>query len=247
MERGNAIHAAIEQLTIERPDDPGEDFAEVLAARIVSELVKAGFDEAALAREQPLAEAAARWLAEQERGRRARAEGHVAIHAEQRGRMTLNLPGGNFTLQAWADRIETWPGGAAVLDFKTGTAPTKQQVEAGLAPQLTLTAAILEAGGFGPDIGQGPVAELAYVRPTGRGEGGEWKTVAAGLDDTATATGDALEGLRRRIEAFDRVETPYVSWAVPKFMSLRGGNYDHLARVWEWHVMGAADGEGEGG
>jgi hypothetical protein len=29
-------------------------------------------------------------------------------------------------------------------------------------------------------------------------------------------------------------------------MSLRGGNYDHLARVWEWHVMGAAA-EGEGG
>ena len=246
MERGNAIHAAIEALTVERPDDIGDDFAEVLAARIVSELVKAGFDEAALAREQPLAEAAARWLADQERGRRARTEGRVAIHAERRGRMTLTLPGGDFVLQAYADRIETWPGGAAVLDFKTGMAPTKQQVEAGLAPQLTLTAAILEAGGFGPDIGRGPVAELAYVRPTGRGEGGEWKAVAAGPEDTATATGDAMEGLTRRIASFDRVETPYVSWAVPKFMSLRGGNYDHLARVWEWHVMGAAD-EGEGG
>lgn len=247
MERGNAIHAAIEALTLDRPDDPGEDFAEVLAARIVSELVKAGFDDAALAREVPLAEAAARWLADQERLRRARPEGRVAIHAEQRGRMTLTLPGGDFVLQAYADRIETWPVEAAVLDFKTGAAPSKKEVEAGLAPQLTLTAAILEAGGFGPDIGRGPVSELAYVRPTGRGEGGEWKTVAAGTEDTAKATDDALDGLTRRITAFDRVETPYVSWAVPKFMSLRGGNYDHLARVWEWHVMGAADGEGDAG
>ena len=247
MERGNAIHAAIEALTLERPDDMGGDFAEALAGRIVAELVKAGFDDAALAREQPLAEAGARWLAEQERVRRARTDGPVTLHAERKGRMTLTLPGGDFVLQAYADRIETWPGGAAVLDFKTGTAPSKKEVEAGLAPQLTLTAAILAAGGFGPEIGRGPVAELAYVRPTGRGDGGEWKTVAAGLEDTATATGDALEGLTRRISHFDRADTPYRSWAVPKFMTLHGGNYDHLARVWEWHVMGAADGEGEGG
>ena len=49
----------------------------------------------------------------------------------------------------------------------------------------------------------------------------------------------ALEGLTRRIAAFDNLETPYVSWAAPQFMGNFGGNYDHLARLWEWHVASA--------
>ena len=43
---------------------------------------------------------------------------------------------------------------------------------------------------------------------------------------------------------FDDETTPYVSWAAPQFMGNQGGNYDHLARVWEWSVIGDGD-EGE--
>ena len=31
------------------------------------------------------------------------------------------------------------------------------------------------------------------------------------------------------------------SWVAPQFMGNFGGNYDHLARVWEWHVVGGED------
>ena len=39
-------------------------------------------------------------------------------------------------------------GSYAIVDYKTGTAPTEKQVRTGLAPQLTLEAAILRHGGF---------------------------------------------------------------------------------------------------
>ena len=55
----------------------------------------------------------------------------------------------------------------------------------------------------------------------------------------------ALEGLKRRVARFDQADTPYPSWAAPQFIGRYGGDYDHLARLWEWHVIG--EGEGEGG
>ena len=54
-----------------------------------------------------------------------------------------------FTLSGIADRIERRNDGSyAILDYKTGAARTEKQVRTGLAPQLTLEAAILRGGGF---------------------------------------------------------------------------------------------------
>ena len=64
--------------------------------------------------------------------------------------------------------------------------------------------------------------------------------------EAAELSRGALEGLKRRIARFDDETTPYVSWAAPQFMGNQGGNYDHLARVWEWMVVGGAESEGEG-
>jgi hypothetical protein len=51
----------------------------------------------------------------------------------------------------------------------------------------------------------------------------------------------ALEGLKARIARFEDSDTPYLSWVAPQFMGTFGGNYDHLARLWEWHVVGGED------
>ena len=50
-----------------------------------------------------------------------------------------------------------------------------------------------------------------------------------------------LERLKQGVAAFDDPATPYASWVAPQFMGNFGGNYDHLARVWEWHVVGGED------
>ena len=50
--------------------------------------------------------------------------------------------------------------------------------------------------------------------------------------------GEALAGLKRRVALFDNPRTPYRSWERPQFIGQYGGDYDHLARLWEWHVIG---------
>ena len=54
----------------------------------------------------------------------------------------------------------------------------------------------------------------------------------------------ALDGLRRRVAAFDDPAKPYLAWAAPQFINQYAGDYDHLARLWEWHVIGEGDAEG---
>ncbi|MGH7018428.1 MAG: hypothetical protein ACREEY_01020, partial [Brevundimonas sp.] len=89
-----------------------------------------------------------------------------------------------------------------------------------------------------------PADELTYVRVVGRKKAGEVAARASGPE--AAALGEAaLEGLKKRVARFDDPNTPYVSWAAPQFMGNYGGNYDHLARVWEWHVVGGEEGDSE--
>ena len=235
--RGNAVHAAIERLTLDWPDDLPEDCEAVLHDHLLRELGARGFEDAAMAREAPLARNCARWLADFERRRRARG---IDILVEQQGAMTFDAPAGPFTVKAFADRIELSSDGAAVMDFKTGAAPSAKQVKSGFAPQLTLTAAILADGGF--ERTNGPVTpdELTYVRVVGRKTAGEVITRASGAEAADLAQA-ALDGLKRRVARFDDEATPYISWAAPQFMGNQGGNYDHLARVWEWSVIGDGD------
>ncbi len=82
-----------------------------------------------------------------------------------------------FRLRARADRIEHRNDGRyAILDYKTGQMPTAPQVQSGLAPQLSLEAAILRAGRLRHDIPAGAsIAEFIYVSlrggdPPGEGE-----------------------------------------------------------------------------
>ena len=128
-------------------------------------------------------------------------------------------------------------------DGEGGQAPSLKEMQAGFAPQLTLTAAILKAGGF-REVGPADPQALTYVRVTGRRIPGEEHVRAEG-DEAATMAAEALEGLARRLARFEDVTTPYVSWAAPKFMGEYGGDYDHLARVREWAVLGGGEEGGE--
>jgi len=241
MARGNAVHKAIERMTLMWPHVLPDDCEAQIEQLLIEELTAHGFEEAAMARETPLARNCASWLAGFEAERRARG---VNLLIEQQGTMTFDAPAGPFTMKAYADRIEVGATGAAIMDFKTGGAPSAKQVKAGFAPQLTLTAAILADGGFKDTNGPVPADELTYVRVVGRKKAGEVAVRASGPE--AAALGEAaLEGLKKRVARFDHPDTPYVSWAAPQFMGNYGGNYDHLARVWEWHVVGGEEGDSE--
>ena len=113
-------------------------------------------------------------------------------------------------------------------------------VRVGLAPQLTLTAAIVAAGGF-ERVAARTIGDLVYVRVSGgRVVGAEVRPAAGAVN---ALVGAAMAGLRARAALFEDESTPYPSWAAPQFIARYSGDYDHLARLWEWHVVG--DGEGE--
>jgi len=238
--RGNAVHKAVERLTLSYPFVLPEDAADQLERLLLEELTSAGFEDAAMAREAPLARNSAVWLAGFEADRRARG---VEIRVEERVEMWIPAPAGPFKLTAKADRIELSATGAAVLDFKTGSIPSPKQVRTGFSPQLTLTGAVLAEAGL-KDSGPVEPEELTYVRVVGRKEPGEAAVRASGGEALALSQA-ALAGLTARIARFDDQETPYLSWVAPQFMGNFGGNYDHLARVWEWHVVGGDEGDAE--
>jgi ATP-dependent helicase/nuclease subunit B len=241
MARGDAVHRAIERVVLAWPDALPDDCADQIEGFLREELDTAGFEDHAMAREAPLARNCAVWLADWERERRARG---ATLLIEQTGQITFGAPAGPFTVTARADRIELDARGAAVIDFKTGSTPSAKQVAQGFAPQLTLTAAILAEGGFA-DAPPTAATELLYVKVTGRKTPGEVVDVGrVGRNQPLTAA-ELAERERARlvdgVAAFDDEARAYVSWAAPQFMGNFGGNYDHLARVWEWHVVGGED------
>ena len=236
--RGTAIHKAFERFSIDHPEDLPDDAEALFAGLLMAELRRAGMPAARMERERALAVNVAPWVIAFERRRRPGAR----LLTEARGEMTFDAPYGPFTVTARADRIEARGTFGDVIDFKTGAAPSQKQVKAGVAPQLTLTGAILAAGGFA-DAGRLAPGELLYVRVNGGRTPG--REESRGGDDPAALVADILAGLKTRVAKFDLADTPYRAWAMPQFIGRYGGDHDHLARLWEWHVVGDASAEGE--
>lgn len=232
--RGTAIHAAFERFAEAWPADLPPDPAASFANLYLEELEKAGLPHEAMAREAALAVEAADWVANLEHERR---DGRT-IHVELKGERTIGAPAGPFKVTARADRIEaTAEGFGHILDYKTGKAPSKKEVAAGFSPQLTLTAAILQAGGF-PELGPLAPGDLTYLEITGRKPAGKVETRALAGDESAEAAAKAVAGLAELVARFDDPAQPYLSRTAPQFVKARISDYDHLARVFEWSTSG---------
>lgn len=237
MARGTAIHAAFEALSRAWPVADPEGFFE---ARYVAELTEAGLTTAALARERVLARETARWVADFERRRRA--DGRT-VHVEVKGTMDFHVNGMPHSLSAKSDRIEITPDGVGhILDYKTGSAPTAKMIDTGFSPQLTLTAAILEAGGFAGL--KGSWGDLTYVKVTGRDPPGLEETRKTAGEESEQAGMAAFEGAMALLAAYQNPTQGYPSRTAPQFVKTYAGDYDHLARVFEWST-GAEGEEGE--
>lgn len=166
-----------------------------------------------------------------------RAEGRQ-IFVETNGAWIFPLDdGSNFKLTAVADRIEIdAPGLAYVYDYKTGDPPSKAQVQAGWSPQLTLEAAMLEAGAF-KDIGAHTAAGAAYI---GLKNGGKTTDLTWKDKSFADVVADHRAEAVRLLSQYRDAATPYPSRPFVAFIS-GVGDYDHLARVKEW-TRGGGDG-----
>ncbi len=155
----------------------------------------------------------------------------VRRHPECRG--GIEIPGilPSFRLEARADRIDLLQDGQLrIVDYKTGSLPSKGDIEAGIAPQLPLEAVIARNGGF-LDLPAAEIAELLYIRfPSGRDDP-ETKDISVALAEKAARDLARLIALYR---------SPGASYpAVPD--ERRYNDYAHLERIGEWRI---ADDEG---
>ena len=119
----------------------------------------------------------------------------------------------------------------------------------GLAPQLTLEAAILREGGFETIASGSSVAELMYVRLSGNNPPGEAQSLTLALERDKSdeisadqAADEARKELENRIRLFESEAQGYASLSLPMWTN-RYGNYDDLARIKEWSAQGDKGGE----
>jgi ATP-dependent helicase/nuclease subunit B len=241
-ERGSIIHRAI--------SDFAQAYAEALPDDPYGELLRFGERHFARFSDYPEARAfwwprfqrIAQWFTDFETRRRAN---RAAAHAEIRGELAIDTGERVFRLVGRADRIERLTGGGyAILDFKTGTPPTSPQVQIGVAPQLTLEAALLRNGGF-PELPRGgSVAELAYIRLSGGNPAGEERVINLKDGSLDAAADEALDRLKALVIRFEDDSTPYRAFVLSMW-SHRYGTYDDLSRVKEWSLSGGAEGEEE--
>jgi ATP-dependent helicase/nuclease subunit B len=234
---GMLVHDGLHRFLREHGTGWPADAAERLRAAMNTALSVANL-RAALARWwEPRLGRIAAWVAETEVVRRAQAP-LVEIATELSGELLLGRPGGAFRLVGRADRIERRADQRlAILDYKTGAPPEQKDVDAGLAPQLLLEAAMAAAGGFGPAM-TGTAAELAYWHLTGAYLPGEARPLFKGDPaKIAQAVADASNSLAALIDDFDRPERCYLAQPVPD-RAPRFSDYAQLARVAEWSAAG---------
>jgi ATP-dependent helicase/nuclease subunit B len=236
-DRGIVVHEVLDRFVKQYPDDLPDD--------AFDELIKIGtqvFDKkvqnpSIRAFWWPRFERIARWFVDNETTQRR--AGRIPLITETSGEITFAAPGGDFTLNARADRIDRAPdGNLAIIDYKTGGVPTKKQMKSGLTPQLTLEAAIAAQGNFS-GVDAAGVSKLIYMKLSGGKSPGEESSV---FEDVESLAADALQGLKKRVADFDDEATPYLSRPVPQFLK-HFGDYDHLARVKEW--MAGDNNEGD--
>ncbi|MEK9553903.1 MAG: PD-(D/E)XK nuclease family protein, partial [Alphaproteobacteria bacterium] len=177
----------------------------------------------------PAFQAMAAWFVETESRRRS---GLADSHAEVRGSIEMDAPDGTVTFTARADRIDRFAdGGLAVLDYKTGRAPTASEVAMGRRTQLVIEAVIAAHGGFS-GIAAAEVLEMEYWRLTGKRDEPGSRNPVRPPDFDAAAARDSLAGLAAR---FDDPAMPYASRPDPQ-LGAAFPLYDHLARVDEWRI-----------
>ncbi len=136
--RGTAVHDVLEAWA--RDDQCRVD---ALRPRALAMLSDPGTHPLLRALWQPRLLAAIDWIAE--RMEQERAEGREVLSAEGKGAATI----AGVELSGRYDRIDRLADGSlAIVDYKTGKAPSPAAVRAGFAMQLGLLGAIAEAGGF---------------------------------------------------------------------------------------------------
>lgn len=239
--RGIALHRIIEEFVAARDEwYPDRDAAfvrlsgiaqDVLAADVPSVAMRAFWHARLMAIADHLVD-----------GELQRQSDGTPVLTERHG--ALGLDGLDFRLTAKPDRIDRLTDGSyAILDYKSGTPPSKDQVKH-FDKQLPLEAALLERGGF-EHLPEARVSILQYLSLGGAGR----DRVIEMEDDEGRLPDIAWARLHDLVRHYADPANGYTSIRAAETTAFEG-DYDHLARFGEWDLSQTAApvavGTGEG-
>jgi len=148
-------------------------------------------------------------------------------------------------LSGIADRIDRMSeGGLAIVDYKTGGAPSNRAVIEGYNLQLGLLAAIAELGGFKDIEGEAVAFEYwSLAKKGGTDNFGHVRSPTQGRGDNVIAA-DAM--VDHAVARFNDAADRYLKGAAPMTAKLhpeyaRYADYDQLMRLEEWYGRAPAE------
>ncbi|MFN3944448.1 MAG: double-strand break repair protein AddB [Allosphingosinicella sp.] len=222
--RGSAVHEALERWMKEDDCDPARLRAraqELLESHAAHPVVRALW--------QPRLLEAIDWIAEEVA--RNRDAGRLPLRAEAYG--TCSLAG--VELYGIADRIDRMADGSlAIVDYKTGKAPSAKAVAEGYSMQLGLIGLIAERGGFEGVEGV-PACFEYWSLARARGRLGHVSAPVGGRSgiDPADFTDIAERNFTAAAGKWLTGDAPFTAKLHPEHAPW--GDYDQLARVDEWY------------
>ncbi len=224
--RGSAVHAVLDQWMREDRLHPDKILARIdrlLNDTSVHPLVRTLW--------QPRLAEACEWIARRIATSRVE-ERREPIASEIKGKVKI----AGIELRGIADRIDRLDNGnLAIVDYKTGSAPSSKAVAAGYSMQLGLLAAIAERGGFPTVTGKAAKFEYWSLASDGKGSFGKVSS-PVGRNGQGQVEQFVAEAERVFTEAAERWLTgdaPFIAKLVPEYAPYE--DYDQLMRRDEWY------------
>ena len=183
----------------------------------------------------PQLENLARWFVDYDNHLRL---GDSHSYVETKGEVVFETPERKITFLAKADRIVvSSDGDAHIIDYKTGSVPTKKSVKEGRSTQMLVEAALLSKQGFS-QIGKAETSQLEYWKLRGRGKP---VTEISNVSQPDLDIEDVYEAMCQLALRFENEDMAYWSEPDPRTKPAYS-DYRHLARIKEWRA-GEADNE----
>ncbi|MEP6785396.1 MAG: double-strand break repair protein AddB [Sphingomonadales bacterium] len=223
--RGSAVHAVLDAWMREDELHPDK-----LLPRIETLLNEAGVHPLVRTLWQPRLVEACQWVADRIASSRVE-DRRVPLASELKGKATI----AGIELRGVADRIDRLDNGdLAIVDYKTGSAPSGKAVAAGYSMQLGLLAAIAERGGF-PSVA-GNVGEFEYWSLAKNGDNfGKASSPVGGRSPIAkdAFVAHAVLKFTEAAEKWLTGNAAFTAKLVPEYAPYE--DYDQLMRRDEWY------------